>query len=124
MTTRRRNRCPADVLRYKCLYVVELARGSSHIASTLTSATLQVAVAEVMNEFVQQYGKETLSVFRELLADRLDERQSPEAASAVRRFGRTDNPVTDECHSLLAGRRRRRRTLPSERKAAAKTLDT
>ncbi len=124
MTIRRRSRCTADIERCRVMYVVELARGGSHIASTLTEATLQTAVAEVVNEFLQQHGKERLSVFRELLADRLDERQRPEAASAVRRFGMADNRASEERHSLQDERRALRHTLPAKPKAVAKTRDT
>lgn len=65
-------------------YSIELARGSSHIASTLTAATLNAAVTEVVIDFVQRHGNDGLSIFLKLLADRLDARQKSAAASVVR----------------------------------------
>lgn len=73
-----------DLARCQIEYFVELARASSHIASTQSSATQRAAIAETFSEFVECYGAHDFSVFVELLARRLEERRSPEAASAVR----------------------------------------
>ncbi|ACD16537.1 hypothetical protein [Paraburkholderia phytofirmans] len=66
--------------------MMELARGSSYIASTLTPATQQAAIAEVLNEFREQHGADTLLIFRDLLAESLTDRQHKLAAEAVLNF--------------------------------------
>jgi hypothetical protein len=43
-------------------YGVKLARDSSHIASTLTAATLNAAVTEVVDDFVRRHGTDELSI--------------------------------------------------------------
>ena len=67
-------------------YMMELARGSSYIASTLTPATQRAAIAEVLNEFREQHGADTLLIFRDLLAESLKDRQHKLAAEAVLNF--------------------------------------
>ncbi|WP_180970357.1 hypothetical protein [Burkholderia sp. WAC0059] len=86
MNNVRKLRCTASV-RASCerAYSLELARGSSHIASTLTPLSLADAVDEVRNAFVAAYGEDDLAAFLELLAERLDKRTAREAATAVRR---------------------------------------
>ncbi|WP_293043009.1 hypothetical protein [Paraburkholderia sp.] len=64
-------------------YGLELARGSSYIASTLTLQSRATAIAEVIDGFVAQYGDVDLAIFLEVLADRLDRRGAHEAAEAV-----------------------------------------
>lgn len=84
MTNTRGTRRDASMAQCVAHYDLELARGSSHIASTLTAATLNAAVTEVVDDFVQRHGKYELSVFLKLLAVRLGERQKSAAASVVR----------------------------------------
>lgn len=74
----------ADLARCRIEYFVELARASSHIASMLSSLTQRAAITETFTEFVERNGAEDFPVFVELLARCLEERQSPEAANAVR----------------------------------------
>jgi hypothetical protein len=62
---------------------MELARGSSYIASTLSPATQQVAIAEVLHEFRLQHGADRLFIFRDLLAESLEKRDNRSAAQAV-----------------------------------------
>jgi hypothetical protein len=76
----------ADKQQYRSIYVVELARGSSHIASTLSPASQHAAIAEVLREFTLQYGSDMLPVFRELLAESLGDRGNTSAAQAVSDF--------------------------------------
>ncbi|MEW9580380.1 hypothetical protein ABQJ48_02040 [Paraburkholderia sp. DGU8] len=76
----------ADKNLYKSVYLVELARGSSHIASTLSPQTQRIAITEVMDEFRARYGADKLVVFRELLAESLEKRNEPSAAQAVLNF--------------------------------------
>lgn len=71
---------------YRSIYLIELARGSSHIASTLSPQTQRIAIAEVMDEFREQHGADKLVVFRELLAESLEKRNEPSAAQAVLNF--------------------------------------
>ncbi|NPT60823.1 hypothetical protein GNZ13_41320 [Paraburkholderia sp. 5N] len=73
-----------DLARCQIEYFVELARASSHIASTHSSATQRAAIAETFSEFVERHGAQDFSVFVELLARHLEARRSPEAAGAVR----------------------------------------
>jgi hypothetical protein len=76
----------ADKKLYRSAYLMELARGSSYIASTLTPATQRAAIEEVLQEFRAQHGAEKLFIFRELLAESLEKRQNPHAAQAVLTF--------------------------------------
>lgn len=64
-------------------YRLELARGGSHIASTLSAQSRADAIAEVIDGFVLQYGETDLAVFLEVLADRLTRRGANEAATIV-----------------------------------------
>jgi hypothetical protein len=64
-------------------YRLELARGGSHIASTLSAQGRAAAIAEVIDGFVLQYGETDLAVFLEVLAGRLTQRGAGEAANAV-----------------------------------------
>ncbi len=76
-----------DAARYELSCAVELARGTSHIASTLTPATLQQAVAEVLRAFQAERGREPFEAFQWLLAERLERRGRADAAQAVRAYG-------------------------------------
>ncbi|NML31187.1 hypothetical protein [Paraburkholderia antibiotica] len=71
---------------YRSIYRLELARGSSYIASTLSPESLRAAIAEVLREFGRQYGEDKLPVFRDLLAESLEDRDDANAARAVRNF--------------------------------------
>ncbi|MFM0078779.1 hypothetical protein P0D72_07795 [Paraburkholderia sediminicola] len=84
MTDTQGKRRNASAAQCQVHYSFELARDSSHIASTLTAATLNAAVNEVVDDFVQRHGKGELSIFLKLLAERLDAREKPVAASVVR----------------------------------------
>jgi hypothetical protein len=73
----------ADKQQYRSNYVLELARGSSYIASTLSPESLHAAIAEVLRDFTLQYGDDALPLFRELLAENLEDRGNHAAAQAV-----------------------------------------
>lgn len=73
----------ADKVLYRTTYSMELARGSSHIASTLSPETRRVAIAEVLDEFAALHGADKLAIFRELLAESLEKRDRHDAAQAV-----------------------------------------
>jgi hypothetical protein len=76
----------AEKNRYRSTYLLELARGSSHISSTLGADSQHAAIAEVLREFGLKYGKDKLPVFRDLLAESLEDRDNPDAARAVLSF--------------------------------------
>lgn len=73
----------------RMIYMLELVRGSSHIASTCKPETLDLAIREVLEEFRQLHGLPGLRVFRELLAQDVDKRGNIAAAFAVRDFSST-----------------------------------
>ncbi|WP_233830261.1 hypothetical protein [Paraburkholderia sp. ZP32-5] len=83
MTRGRKHGRVADKQQYRSIYVVELARGSSYIASTLSAESLHAAIAEVLRDFALQYGDDALPLFRELLAESLEDRGNVAAAQAV-----------------------------------------
>nr|WP_168661395.1 hypothetical protein [Paraburkholderia sp. SG-MS1] len=76
----------AEKTLYKSIYQIELARGSSYIASTRTAATQRIAITEVFQEFHLRYGPATVNIFRELLAESLKQRNDLPAAQAVLSF--------------------------------------
>ncbi|CAB3650269.1 hypothetical protein LMG24238_01102 [Paraburkholderia sediminicola] len=71
-------------------YMLELARGSSHIASTRKPETLTGAIAEVLEGFCKLHGVSGLCVFREVLAQDVERRGNLGAASAVRSFSQEE----------------------------------
>jgi hypothetical protein len=82
----KKNIAGATLAQGRVTYMLELARGSSHIASTRTPKTLNRAIAEVLTGFCQVHGLQALGVFRELLALDVEQRGNQHAAAAVRRF--------------------------------------
>jgi hypothetical protein len=79
----------ARMARSRVLYMLELARGSSHISSTRSPDTLNVAISEVLNEFVDLYGADELEIFQELLALEIEQRGNSNAAQSVRYYRHT-----------------------------------
>jgi hypothetical protein len=77
---------PAGLASRKRKFAVELARGGSHIASTLTVKSQHAAIAEVISDFLALHRAEELDGFLELLAAGLEARDKPSAAIAVRGF--------------------------------------
>jgi len=67
----------------RTLYMVELARGCSHIRSALDRSTLANAIVDVLDEFVRLKGDSELSLFQQLLAEELRRRGSEDVALAV-----------------------------------------
>ncbi|WP_240975691.1 hypothetical protein [Paraburkholderia aromaticivorans] len=86
MSNGRKSAREAEKTLCRSTYMMELARGSSYIASTLTPATQQAAIAEVLNGFREQHGTDTLLIFRDLLAESLRNRRDKLAAEAVLNF--------------------------------------
>lgn len=68
------------------LYMAELARGGSYIASTLSVTSERAAVLDVVREFCGRYGSNDLTVFMELLAQVLEGRNRATAANVIRRL--------------------------------------
>lgn len=67
-------------------YMLELARGGSHIASTRTPQTLERAITEVLDQFCQVHGLHALDVFLALLAVEVGQRGNREAVRAMSAF--------------------------------------
>ena len=65
-------------------FKVELARGASHIASTLTPSSTTAAVAEVLDQFIVDRGAGGFEAFRLLLAEDLENRGCLQAAEVVK----------------------------------------
>lgn len=79
---------PKSELRaYRQLYMAELARACSHIASTLGPDSRNRAIAEVVNDFSRNSTGNVLA-YLQLIADDLKKRQATEAAQAVLDFVR------------------------------------
>lgn len=55
-------------------YALELARGASHISSTLSPETQRRAIVETIGEFCDLYGETKLPLFQKLLAEELRQR--------------------------------------------------
>ncbi|AXF06108.1 hypothetical protein [Paraburkholderia hospita] len=70
-------------IRLRFVFKVELARGASHISSTLSTASTAAAVAEVLEQFVVDRGLEKFDEFRALLVEDLKKRGCLGGAVAV-----------------------------------------
>ncbi|WP_201643376.1 hypothetical protein [Paraburkholderia metrosideri] len=86
MSGQKKKRKPENLSQYDRRYEVELARGRSHIASTRSADTRNAAIEEAWTEFVALHGPAEAPVFLELLATRLEQSKSTDAAMEVRRF--------------------------------------
>jgi hypothetical protein len=78
----------ALMARGQIIYMLELARGSSHISSTRSPPTLKSAIAEVLGEFCEAHGSQSLGILVELLARDIEQRGNRAAAIAVRCLAR------------------------------------
>jgi hypothetical protein len=76
----------AGMANARVAYVLELARGCSYISSTLSPDTRISAIAEVLGEFRELHGEREEKLFQKLLAEDLQRRGKPDAASAVLAF--------------------------------------
>jgi hypothetical protein len=83
----KKNNAVVALAQGRMTYMLELARGSSHIASTRKPETRDRAIADVLEEFRKVHGAQALDVFRELLAQDTERRGHAEAGAAVRHFG-------------------------------------
>ncbi|AUT66827.1 hypothetical protein C2L65_43110 [Paraburkholderia terrae] len=64
-------------------YTLELARGSSVIASTLTRSSLMQAIGETLSAFVANHGTGDLDGFVLVLSERLIQRDRADAAEMI-----------------------------------------
>jgi hypothetical protein len=92
----------------RLLFMLELARGSSHITSTRKPESRDRAIAEVLEGFSKVHGLQRLDIFRELLAEDTERRGHLEAAVAVRHFGES---LPDTEKRTLAAKGRRKKAL-------------
>lgn len=83
---RKKNSADATMAQGRLIYMLELARGSSYIASTRTPQSLNRAITEVLDDFCQMHGLAARGVFQELLALEVEQRGNREAAVAVSMF--------------------------------------
>ncbi|GAB2899271.1 hypothetical protein GCM10027093_39440 [Paraburkholderia jirisanensis] len=65
------------------IYHVELSRGSSIIASTLSRETGETALREILSTFMGAHGPGDIKLFTELLQERLNQRGRPDLASEL-----------------------------------------
>jgi hypothetical protein len=102
----KKSRTDAAMAQGRAIYMLELARGSSHIASTRKPETRDRAIAEVLEGFGEVHGLQRLDIFRELLAEDTERRGHLEAAAAVRHFGQA-LPGTAKKMPVAKGRRKK-----------------
>ncbi|MBC8752379.1 hypothetical protein OKW43_005717 [Paraburkholderia sp. WC7.3g] len=81
----KRNRASDEALRLN-KYEVELARGASHIASTLYEESMLAAVRETILQFEAPHGRDDLMTFAHALLRRLELREKPAAAKVLHDF--------------------------------------
>ncbi|TCG05282.1 hypothetical protein BZM27_34795 [Paraburkholderia steynii] len=80
---------PVAATRYKAAFIVELSRAASYISSTLTPASMFVAVKEVVDGFIAERGPLHVHEFCLLLEESLAERLCFQAADIVRAYCRS-----------------------------------
>lgn len=77
------SRLKADRSLIETRYTLELARGSSVIASTLTQSSLMQAIGETLSAFVANHGTGDLDNFVLVLSERLIKRDRADAAEMI-----------------------------------------
>jgi hypothetical protein len=99
------------------VYEMELARATSHIASTLHEHTMLKAVAESIQDFQALHGRDDLRAFALTLRGRLEQRGKSAAARVLQHFaerGHLPDAVPKVPHrpvpAPLPGVRKRART--------------
>ena len=73
------------------VYEMELARATSHIASTLHEHTTLAAVAEAIQDFQALHGRDDLTEFARALRGKLEQRGRSAAARLLERFAECGN---------------------------------
>ncbi|TCF96424.1 hypothetical protein BZM26_37800 [Paraburkholderia strydomiana] len=84
------NRAFEEIARLK-VYEMELARATSHIASTLHEDTMLAAVAQTIQEFQANRGSDDLRAFALALRGRLEQRGKSAAARVLQHFVKCGN---------------------------------
>jgi hypothetical protein len=99
------------------VYEMELARATSHIASTLHEHTMLEAVAETIQDFQALHGRDDLREFALALRARLEQRGRSAAARVLQYFAECGNlpdaipkAPHEPVHAPLPGVRKRART--------------
>jgi hypothetical protein len=72
--------------RLRLAFAVEMARGASHIASTLGVGSRAAAIHEVFTQFIADRGHHSLEDFRLCLADALERRGCRLEAADVKAY--------------------------------------
>lgn len=80
----KRNTRTKDLAAYHFIYMADIARGGSHIASTLSATSQQSAIDEVIRDFCVHNAPDNLHLFLELVAENLERRGAMRAAVMVR----------------------------------------
>ncbi|MGT2472129.1 hypothetical protein [Paraburkholderia terrae] len=83
MTSRSKRRHDQAIAEAEVDYQLELARGASVIASTLSRQNMVAAIEETLCAFVSTHGTPDLDIFTELLRQRLRARNRLDAADAL-----------------------------------------
>ncbi|CAB3795299.1 hypothetical protein LMG28614_04146 [Paraburkholderia ultramafica] len=107
-------------------YEVELARGASHIASTLYEESMLAAVRESILEFEASHGRDDLKTFAHALLGRLELRGKPAAAKVLQHFierGRLPEEVTSASPGPVSARQPAARKRKSVDSRKAKTRE-
>jgi hypothetical protein len=73
------------------VYEMELARATSHIASTLHEHTMLAAVAETIQDFQALHGCDDVRAFALALRGRLEQRGKSAAAGVLQHFAKCGN---------------------------------
>ncbi|MGT2477622.1 hypothetical protein [Paraburkholderia terrae] len=81
--TEKCNRFKAALPHIEVRYALELARGASVIASTLSEASLMQAVGDTLSGFVVAHGMADLDAFIYVLGERLMQRDRPDALKII-----------------------------------------
>lgn len=101
------------VLRCETDFQLELARGTSHIASSMTADSVRRSIHEELDGFVKLHGLTRLQEFREVLSDRLHGRGKCDAAKLVLEWQQNAaNEVKDRMTATTGRPARRARAGP------------
>lgn len=99
-------------------YELELARGVSHVASTMYGESMLAAIRETIQAFEASYGRDDLKVFAHALLKRLKLRGKTLAANVLDDFiqsGRLPEKIADAPSGLVSARK----STPRKRKGRA-----
>ena len=94
-----------DYRRCETDFQLELARGASFIASSMTRETLQRSIDETVREFSQTHGATDAFLFCNVLADRLSRRGRADAVAILK--GSSAEGLWDANKALVAMHRSR-----------------